>query len=75
MFFFFLHKQPRQENEKFDNEIYLWICFRQEKLLPDINQSVLLNCTWSSQKAELSLDESNLSSRRISHFWMKLLIL
>lgn len=61
----------RQQRETFGYKI-LCIRFRQEKLVPDINQPVLLNHTLSSQKAELSLDDSNLSSRWISLFCIKL---
>lgn len=62
--FIFLPKQPGSKR-CFDYEI-LCICFRQEKRQPDINQSVLLNCTLSSQKVDLSLGEANLNT---SHFF------
>lgn len=61
-FIFFLPKQPGSKR-CFDYGI-LCICYRQEKRQPDINQSVLLDRTLSSQKAELSLDEANLKTSR-----------
>lgn len=62
IYLFFLPKQPGSKR-CFDYGI-LCICFRQEKRQPDINQSVLLDRTLSSQKAELSLDEANLKTSR-----------
>lgn len=64
--------QSRQQNKKFDYKM-LCICFRQEKLLPDISQCCEI--THYLIKGQSSLWMTNLSSGWISIFLMKFSIL